>query len=293
MNATRVIGIDLGGTKILAGILDRTGRIDNLVERATPDESQDALLDALVEMVDELRSDAIGAVGFGVPARIDPRTGVAFGAVNARLHNVRLAEVMKERLGMPVNVINDGSAAALAEHVYGAGRGAENLVMLALGTGVGGGFVFDGGLYRGWSEAGHMVIVEDGEPCQGACTGHGHVESYCSGHAADRLARDVLGPQATARDLVEQRHPALAQIGKHLGMAIASLINLFGPDVVLIGGGFGVAAGDQLLGPVREVVVREALEPGAELARLGVAELGSNAGLIGAGLVAFEALDPV
>jgi glucokinase len=287
----RVIGIDLGGTKILGGILDRLGGVEALTERLTPGTSQEELLDALVEMVDELRTPEIEAVGFGVPARIDRRTELAIGAVNTPLRNVRFRQLLEERLGLPVGVINDGSAAALSEFVHGAGRGARDLVLLTLGTGVGGGFVFDGQLYRGWSEVGHMVIVEDGEPCQGACTGRGHVESYCSGHAADRLAREALGPSATARDLVEQRHPALAQIGRHLGAAVASLVNLFDPDVVVIGGGFGVAAGGQLLGPVREVMLREALSPGGQEVRLAVAELGSAAGVIGAGLVAFEALE--
>jgi glucokinase len=285
-----VIGIDLGGTKILAGILDRSGGLESVSERVTPTESQEALLDALVEMVDELRSPEIQAVGFGVPSRIDPRTGIAFGAVNTRLEYVPLREVLEARLRMPIGAINDGGAAALAEFVYGAGRGSRDLVLLTLGTGVGGGFVFDGQLYRGWAEAGHMVIVEDGEPCQGACTGRGHVESYCSGLAADRLARETIGPHATARDLVEQRHPALEQIGRHLGAAVSSLVNLFDPDMVVIGGGFGVAAGDLLLGPAREVMLREALAPGGEEVRLAVAELGQAAGVIGAGLVAFEAL---
>jgi glucokinase len=150
--------------------------------------------------------------------------------------------------------------------------------------------VLDGQLYRGWSEVGHMVIVEDGEPCQGVCTGRGHVESYCSGRAADRLAREVLGPSATAHDLVEQRHPALRGIGRHLGAAIASLINLFDPDVVVIGGGFGVAAGELLLAPARQLIARDALAPAGETVRLEIAELGPAAGVIGAGLVAFEAL---
>jgi glucokinase len=286
----RVIGIDLGGTKILAGILDREGRVESLRERHTPTSSQEELVDALVEMVDELRTPVIEAIGFGVPSRIDQRTGIALGAVNTPLQDINLREVLEARLGMPVGVLNDGNAAALAEFVHGAGRGARDVVLLALGTGVGGGFVLDGQLYRGWSEVGHMVIVEGGEPCQGACTGHGHVESYCSGLAADRLAREVLGPAATARDLVEQRHPALDQVGRHLGAAVASLVNLFAPDVVVIGGGFGVAAAELLLGPVRKVVLREALAPGGENVRFAVAELGSAAGLIGAGLVAFEAL---
>ena len=286
-----MIGIDLGGTKILGGILDRSGGVDALTERHTPPDSQDELVDALVEMVRELRTPEIEAVGFGIPSRIDPRTGIAFGAVNTPLRNIKFREVLEEKLDMPVRAINDGSATALAEFVHGAGRGTRDLVLLTLGTGVGGGLVLDGQLYRGWSEVGHMVIVEDGEPCQGACTGHGHVESYCSGSAADRLAREVLGPSATAHDLVEQRHPALAQVGRHLGAAVSSLVNLFDPDVVVIGGGFGVAAGDQLLGPVREVMLREVLAPGGDEVRLAVAELGSNAGLIGAGLIAFEALE--
>ncbi len=290
MAGRRVIGVDLGGTKILAAVIDLSGRIEYQIERPTPVDSQEEMIDALVDAVLELRAADTDAVGFGVPARIDSRTGVALGAVNTPLGDIVLEDVLSSRIGLPVGVINDGSAAALAEFLHGAGRGTRDLVLLTLGTGVGGGIVLDGQLYRGWSEVGHMVIVEDGEPCQGSCTGHGHVESYCSGNAADRLAREVLGPQATAYHLVEQRHPALAQVGRHLGAAVSSLVNLFDPDVVVIGGGFGVAAGPLLLDPAREVMLEEALSPAATTVRLAVAELGSSAGVIGAGLVAFEAL---
>jgi glucokinase len=162
--------------------------------------------------------------------------------------------------------------------------------MLTLGTGVGGGVVIGGRLYRGWTELGHMVIAEDGEPCQGACSGRGHLEAYCSGHAADALARRVLAPDATARDLVTQRHPALDEIGRHLGTAIGSLINVFSPQVVVIGGGFGSAAGELLFDPARAVMLRDALAPGGHETRLALAELGPSAGLIGAGLVGLEAL---
>jgi glucokinase len=290
VSARRVIGVDLGGTKILAGVLDEDGNVERLSERPTPTSSQEALLDALVETVEEVREPGIQAVGFGIPARIDQRTGEALGAVNTPIHHVRLRDELEDRLGMRVGVINDGSAAALAEFVHGAGRGTHDLVLLTLGTGVGGGFVFAGRLYAGWAEVGHMVIVEGGEPCQGACTGRGHVESYCSGLAADRLARSLLGPSATARDLVEQRHPALEGIGRHLGAAIASLVNLFDPDMVVVGGGFGVAAGELLLAPARDVMLRDALAPAGETVGLVIAELGPEAGLIGAGLVAFGAL---
>ena len=290
MTGTRVIGVDLGGTKILAGVIDPDGRIERQIELPTPAESQEALIDGLVRVVRELATPQVEAVGFGIPARIDPVTGIALGAVNIPLHHLRFRDVLERRLGLPVGAVNDAGGAALAEAVHGVGRGARNLVLLTLGTGVGGGLVLDGKLYAGWAEFGHMVIVEDGEPCQGSCTGHGHVESYCSGLAADRLARRVLGAEHSARDLVEQHHPALAEIGRHLGMAIASLLNLFHPEIVVIGGGVGAAAGEQLLEAARPVIRREALAPAADDVSLAVAELGSAAGMIGAGLIAFETL---
>ena len=133
---------------------------------------------------------------------------------------------------------------------------------LTLGTGVGGGIIFAGKLLHAWTELGHMVIVEDGEPCQGACAGRGHVEAYCSGHAATRVAQEAIGPHATAHDLIEQQHPALESIGHHLGVAIGSLVNIFGLERMAIGGGFGVAAFEQLLPAARSAVLREVLGDG-------------------------------
>jgi glucokinase len=286
----RVIGVDLGGTKILAGVVDADGRILGTIERPTPTTSQDALLDALESAVRELLAPEIAGVGFGIPSRIDARTGVAMGAVNIPLWEVQFVDEMQERLGLPVGADNDANVAALAEFTHGAGRDSRDLVMLTLGTGVGGGVVIDGRLYRGWAELGHMVIVENGEPCQGACSGRGHVESYCSGLAADRLARRVLGPSASAHDLVAQEHPALEEIGQHLGAAIGSLVNIFDPEIVVIGGGFGVGAGSLLVGPARSVILREALAPAGQEVRLALAELGKDAGLIGAALVGLDAL---
>jgi glucokinase len=224
-----------------------------------------------------------------VPARVDQSTGAVLGAVNTPLDDLHFRAEMREWLGLPVTVDNDASAAALAEHRIGAGRGVGNLVMLTLGTGVGGGVVTDGRLYRAWCELGHIVIVEEGEPCQGTCTGRGHVESYCSGAAADRRAKELLGPDATAIDLIEQSHPSLVEIGRHLGTAIGSLVNVFGPELVLIGGGFGVAAFDLLLEPAREVMRREALSPGGDVPVV-AAELGVEAGMIGAALAARDAI---
>lgn len=271
-------------------MIDAEGGVHGTVEHPTPTASQDALLQALESVVGELRDETIGAVGFGIPSRIDQRTGIALGAVNIPLREVRFRDEMRQRLGLPVGIENDGNAAAFAEWSHGAGRGTTDLVMLTLGTGVGGGLVVDGAPYHGWAELGHMVIVEGGEPCQGACTGRGHVEAYCSGRAADRLAQAAIGPRATARDLVAEGHPALEEIGRHLGAAIGTLVNIFNPEIVVIGGGFGVAAGALLLEPARNVILREALAPGGQTVRLALAELGPQAGLIGAGLVGFEAV---
>ena len=286
-----MIGVDLGGTKILAGVVDASGAVDRTVEVATPTSSQGDLVDALVAVVEELRTSDTAAAGFGVPTRVDPRTGLAISAVNVPVHHLSLRDEIGGRIGLPVGAVNDGSAAALAELRLGAGRGASDLVMLTLGTGVGGGVVIDGKLDRGWTELGHMVIVVDGEPCVGACSGRGHLEAYCSGRAADRIAVRELGPGTNAHDLVSRAHPALAEIGHYLGCAIGSLVNIFNPEVVVIGGGFGIAAAGQLLPAARLGVLREALPPGGQTVRLAVAELGPEAGMIGAGLVAFEALE--
>jgi glucokinase len=291
MSENRVIGVDLGGTKILAGVVDSEGTVHETVERPTVTTSQVALLDELAEAVRELPSANVAAVGFGIPTRVDQKTGVALGAVNIPIHGVEFRSEMQRRLQLPIGIENDANAAAYAEFKLGAGRGAESLVMLTLGTGVGGGIVIDSQLFHGWAELGHMVIVEDGEPCRGACSGRGHVEAYCSGRAADTLARRVLGPDATARELVEQRHPALDEIGHHLGVAIGSLVNIFNPQIVVIGGGFGVAALDLLLPATRLAVLTEALAPAGQELEIQPAQLGARAGLIGAGMVAYEALD--
>ncbi len=291
MSADRVIGVDLGGTKILAGVVDREGTVHETVSRPTVTTSQAALLDELEATIRQLPVNGITAVGFGIPSRIDQQRGVALGAVNIPLREVEFRKEMERRLELPVGIENDASCAAYAEYRLGAGRGVQNFVMLTLGTGVGGGVVAMGRLFRAWTELGHMVIIEDGEPCYGACSGRGHLEAYCSGRAADRIAQRVLGPEATAHDLVEQRHHTLEQIGHHLGVAMGSLVNIFGAQRIVIGGGFGVAAFDQLLPAARLAVLTEALAPAGQELEIERAALGASAGLTGAGLVAFEALE--
>lgn len=295
-----MIGVDVGGTKILAGVVERDGTVVESRERPTPVESEEALLAGLVEAIEELRDGSVVAVGFGVPSRIDQRAGIAVGSVNIPLAGVALRDTMRERLGLPVGMDNDGNAAAIAEWVAGAGRGASDLVMVTLGTGVGGGLILCGRPYRGaigaGAELGHMVIVHDGKRC--GCGGFGHLESYVSGKAADEAAQEAFGPDADAHLLLRLAGEGdanatglLAEIGRKLGSGIASLVNIFDPELVVIGGGFGGAAGERLLGPAREMVAREALSPSRELVRIVPGELGPEAGMIGAALVGFEALE--
>jgi glucokinase len=270
--------------------VDADGRVHETIERPTNTTSQVALLDELAQVVRELPQDNVAAAGFGIPSRVDQKTGVVLGAVNIPIHEVDFRAELERRLDLPIGIENDANAATYAEFTLGAGREVSDLVMLTLGTGVGGGVVIAGALFHGWAELGHVVIVEDGEPCRGACSGRGHVEAYCSGRAADALAKRVLGPEATAHDLVERRHPALDQVGHHLGVAIGSLVNIFNPQMVVIGGGFGIAAFELLLPSARLAVLTEALAPAGQQLAIEPAILGSRAGLIGAGLVAFEVL---
>jgi glucokinase len=285
----RVIGVDVGGTKILAGVVDRDGNVERTAARPTPTSSQDAVLAALAEAVREVADERVRAVGFGVPSQIDQRRGTLGRSVNLPLAELPFRDVMAERLDLPVAVDNDANVAAFAEWRRGAGSGTDTMIMLTLGTGVGGGFVLGGRPYHGWAEVGHMVIEHDGIPCQGSCTGHGHLESYASGNAADRVAREHLGAEATAHDLVAQRHPALHELGRYLGAGVATLANLFDPELVVIGGGFGIAAFELLLPAVQEVLQVEALA-GARDLRIEPAQLGGEAGVVGAGLIAFGAL---
>ena len=174
--------------------------------------------------------------------------------------------------------------------------------MLTLGTGVGGGVISGGRPFRGrngvGAELGHVVIVHGGRPCQGACTGHGHLEAYVSGSAATAAARETFGPSADAHRLVRLANEGdgkakelLEEVARHLGSGIGSFVNVFAPRLVVLGGGFGVAGFDYLRGPAEEVARREALEPMRSSVRVAQAELGTAAGFIGAAFVAFEALD--
>jgi glucokinase len=302
MTATHAIGVDLGGTKILAGVVARDGAIVRRHERATPHDSQDSVVRELEAAVSELMSDEIAAIGFGAPSPIDQRRGVVVECVNLPLEDFALRDAMAGRFDLPIGLDNDANAAAIGEWRAGAGRGVDNLVMLTIGTGLGGGVIAGGRPFRGSTgagvELGHVVIVHDGRPCQGSCHGHGHLEPYVTGLAASAAAREAFGPAADAHRLVRLANEGdatargiLAELGGYLGSGMGSFVNIFEPELLVIGGGFGVAAWEHVIPAAEEVMRREALRPMRDTVTVVRGELGTAAGLIGAAFVGFEALD--
>ena len=317
MSPECVIGVDLGGTKLLAGVVDGDLNVHHRVHRAVHGLSQRELLDAAVEAVEEARAAAAGevaAVGFGIPCLIDQRRGMATMAVNLPIRDVPFRDLMAERLGVQVEVDNDANVAAIAEWRAGAARDATDAVVLTIGTGIGGGLILNGAPYRGaigaGAELGHITIDVDGPPCQGHCPNNGCLETMASGTALAREGRRIAGERpdsALGRALADGREvtgalitelahdgdeaalAALTLIGTNLGVGIASYLNIFNPDVVVVGGGV-IAAGELLLAPARAEAVRRALPTMSQHARIVPAHFGVEAGLVGAAALAFEGL---
>lgn len=301
MSGQRAIGVDVGGSKILAGVVSREGEVARREMRPTIAPSQEQLLADLDEVVESLNGDDVVALGFGLPSTIDQRRGRAVSSVHIPLADIDFRERMAERFGLPVAIDNDGNATAIAEWKLGAGRGASHIVALTLGTGIGGGLILDGRPYRGSvgaaAELGHIVLDYGGVPCGRGCTGHGHFEALAAGPAAGAAAVRRFGEGADARRLVEAARAGdqgaladLTEIGRRLGAGIGSLVNVFNPELVIIGGGFA-EAGDVIFDALHETLAVEALAPARDLVRVVPARFGFEAGMIGAALVGFEALD--
>ena len=317
MPGRRTIGVDMGGTKLLAGAVDSGLSVHHRAQRSLNRLDQSYLLDVVVDAVEETRESAgadVAAVGFGIPSLIDQRSGNAVIAVNLPLKNIRFGDVMSERLGLPVFVDNDANLAALAEHRAGAARGCSEAVLLTIGTGIGSGLILRDELYRGaigaGAELGHTVIDLNGPPCQGNCPNHGCIESLASGTALAREAlriaheqpssglgralaagRELEGPLVTelAHDGDAAAIEAIELIGTRLGVAIASFVNIFNPQLVVIGGGV-MGAGEVLLSAAREEMLRRALPPSRDIVEIVPAAFGVEAGMIGAAALAFDGL---
>src|SRR4051794_7361866 len=195
MSAGKIIGVDLGGTKMLLGVLDSDSNVLWESREASTGQTEDELVDMLVREVGEAHQHCPGVagIGLGIPATIDHDRGIAVSAVNLPLESLPIRDLVSERTDLPVFVDNDANVATLAEHLYGAARGARNAVMLTIGTGIGGGLILGGEVYRGstgaGAELGHTVIEVDGPRCQGNCPGRGCIETLASGTAIGREGR--------------------------------------------------------------------------------------------------------
>ena len=308
MSMPETVGVDLGGTKILVGVVGEDRKVLYEDQEQVAGQGQDELLATLEREVREAleaRPD-VAAVGLGIPCTIDRERGVAISAVNLPIHNVPIRDRMRERLGIPVFVDNDANVAALAEHRFGAAKGTTDAVMLTIGTGIGGGVIIDGEVYRGAtgaaSEPGHMVIDFDGPPCQGNCPNHGCLETFASGTALGREGREAAeaNPESAlgsvlaeggvidgkaVTDAANDGDPVAVAVveeaGRRLGAGLSGLANIFEPEVIVIGGGVTKVIGELMVAPAREELRARALPP-MNKTPVRMAELGTEAGMVGA-----------
>lgn len=304
------LGIDLGGTFIKGGIVDGEGNI--LLRDKAPTESEKgtegvvsnivALCQSLMARLALSPADFIG-VGLGVPGTVDSERGEVVYANNLGWQNFVITDKISEALGLPVKIANDASVAVLGESRFGCGKGYRHVVMITLGTGVGGGLVLDGKLFEGnhsaGGELGHMVIVKDGEPC--TCGRRGCIEAYASVTALIRDTKRAMekNPESklweigtldavtgkTAFDYLEKDLTAKEVVDRYIemvGVSIVNMANLLRPEIVILGGGI-CAEGERLIRPLQEMLEREIhggdTGPGVKIV---TAELGNDAGLLGA-----------
>lgn len=303
------IGVDVGGTKVAAGVVDEAGSILARTRRPTPSASPADVEDVIADCVAELRAGhEVGAVGIGAAGFIDADRSRVLVAPNLSWRDEPLRDAVAARTGLPVVVENDANAAAWAEHRFGAGRGEAHLVVVTVGTGIGGGIVLDGRLYRGrygiGAEFGHMQVVTGGRRC--GCGQSGCWEQYCSGRALLHEAREIADVQrgygarllelgegrpegiearevtAAAREGDPAALDCFEEVGGWLGQGLADLAAVLDPGLFVVGGGVA-DAGELLLDPARrryaERLTGTRFRPHAEIRR---AELGNDAGLVGA-----------
>jgi len=295
------VGIDLGATRIKMALVDRKGRVSHRREVDTPfNAKKSQIIDSLVgNIVYILKTSStnkkdVAGVGIGVPGPVDSKRGFVRYFPNIKgWNNVPLKAILQRRLGLKVVLDNDVNAMTLAEYAFGAGRGAVNLICITLGTGVGGGIIIDGKLYRGSTmcagEIGHVPINEKGPRCN--CRGMACLERYVGNRYVLGRARRILGKGITLERIdelaKEGNKKALGiwkDVGNKLGVALTGAVNLLNPDMIIVGGGVS-KAGELILTPMRKTLKARAMKDQAAHVKIVRATLGGNAGIIGASLL--------
>ena len=317
-----VLAVDLGGTKILTALVSRNGGIMARERCLTlADEGPTPVIERLLSAIDSilrlesLKPSEMDSISIAAAGAVDLEKGLVTLSPNlSGWHNIPLGEVVRERYGGKVFLVNDASAAALGEHRFGSGKGVKNLVFLTIGTGIGGGIIINGKLYQGLSgsagEIGHMTLDMNGPRC--TCGNIGCLETLASGTAMAREARHRLnqGEKSSLQNLVAGRidnitaeeigvaargGDALAldiitRAGAYLGAGMVNLVNIFNPEMVIVGGGVA-KLGELLLEPARRVVRERAFPVSAQAVRIVTARLGEEAGIHGAAAFALEQRD--
>ena len=317
MRPNYAIGVDVGGTRIAVGLVERKGRIVKDAKRLTPQAGPFAIVDAILELVEEVSSGVLhsetAGIGIGLPAQIDfLKQSVEF-CTNLPLAGVDVRSLVMSRTKHEVTIDNDGNLAAFGEFRYGVAKGARDFLMITLGTGVGGGVFVDGEPYRGsrgmGGEVGHVVVDLDGPPCP--CGGNGHLESYLGrpaiaakgraaaadykGHAIveaaggdrDAVTAEAVVTAAAKGDPVAQQ--IMTEAGEVLGRALVGFVNVLNPRLVVIGGGIGESA-PGLVERAVEVMQGEALAGRRDVSVVS-AVLGNDAGILGAAALAYDEHD--
>ena len=305
-----VLALDIGGTKLAAAVITTDGAVHGLViEPTRSGDGWPLVIERLFEMgrrsIKQAQVDEIAAVGIACGGPLDALTGV----IGSPPHlpgwlDVPIGPLASGAFGVPFALQNDATAAAAAEFRFGAGRGTSTMLYLTVSTGIGGGAVVDGTLHLGAAgnatEFGHLTVVRGGRLC--SCGRRGCIEAYASGTSIAARAREALTQHRTStlRDVDEitaadvsaaaaAGDPLAQEIWTEtvdlLGAAVTDLVNVFEPDVVLLGGGV-TRAGAMLLDPIVDLVAREAMPPAAAAARVALAGLGDSVGVVGAGVIA-------
>jgi glucokinase len=313
------LGVDLGGSKILTAVVAPQGEMLSRDETVTPvTNNREAVIQGVLDLVHRALNQAsigiseICAIGVGVAGISNPEAGILFTSPNLpALRNVLLRDIMQDKLGKKAFIINDANAAALGEFYFGAARGARNFIYITLSTGIGGGIVIDGKIYNGAigaaGEVGHMTIDDKGSICN--CGNRGCWETLASGTALAREARrqieervrtsileyaekDIDKVTAQAVHSAAQQGDSLAKeliarTGYYVGVGLANLINIFNPELIVIGGGLS-SIGDMLLKPAFKVAGERAFKEAFQAVRFASAGLGQNSGVLGAAAFALQ-----
>ena len=316
--STNVVGVDMGGTKILSAVIDAEGNILGTAKVPTKaDEAPSVVIDRIADAIQKaigksgVNEASIEAIGIGAPGPLDPATGVVIFAPNLGWRDIRLKDELETRVGIPTFVDNDVNVGTLGEHVFGAGQGVQNIVGIFVGTGIGGGIILQGELFHGASktagEIGHIIVKADGPKC--GCGTRGCLEALASRTAMAKQFQKAIKKkkqksivtELTNGDLRTIRSGVLAKairandkltlkifkkVTKYLGVGIGSIVNFLNPEMIILGGGVVEALDDTFLDNIRAAAKKYALPNTLDGVQIVRAELGDNSGILGAAALA-------